>query len=424
MRTRTLETSLPPKTASREKWTWATRCSPYDFDYCTSNSVVTSDVYPFNMSQTMNDVVTPDFHKRIKRGEIINNPCDSTVVIRRDAVAQYDQHIESYYETDCPNDEPQKFGWRTYGSVSAEAQCSVGGEVVRPPAPTIAHAPLKDLAVSQAHASVTQKEAMILATAGEAGETIRSAISMFIRLKKILRAVKRFDAQYLRKQITMKELSDRYMEARYAIRPLVYDVQQISNAYNSQKRDKHRQTFRGKEVRTETLVMDDINIVNASQTTKKTIAGSATRTVEVRAGVLTNLEYSKLAVWGFDQILESAWELVPFSFVVDWFLNVGDVLASWTPNVGVEKLASWVSVKDTLTQTTWIGGTEAMPTTEYPMDIAGTFSITGAVCSLTTISKYREPNPYRAVWPRVDVNLDPLKILDLGIILKNLKKFR
>lgn len=30
-----------------------------------------------------------------------------------------------------------------------------------------------------------------------------------------------------------------------------------------------------------------------------------------------------------------AWELVPFSFLVDWFVNVGDVVASWDPLVGV-----------------------------------------------------------------------------------------
>jgi len=29
-----------------------------------------------------------------------------------------------------------------------------------------------------------------------------------------------------------------------------------------------------------------------------------------------------------------AWELVPFSFVVDWFANVGDFLASFTDTVG------------------------------------------------------------------------------------------
>lgn len=38
-----------------------------------------------------------------------------------------------------------------------------------------------------------------------------------------------------------------------------------------------------------------------------------------------------------------AWELVPFSFLVDWFLPVGDFLASMTNNVGIKVTDIWVS---------------------------------------------------------------------------------
>jgi hypothetical protein len=39
--------------------------------------------------------------------------------------------------------------------------------------------------------------------------------------------------------------------------------------------------------------------------------------------------------WGLDNPLLIAWELVPFSFVVDWFVNVGDVLSSLTDFAGM-----------------------------------------------------------------------------------------
>lgn len=38
-----------------------------------------------------------------------------------------------------------------------------------------------------------------------------------------------------------------------------------------------------------------------------------------------------------------AWELVPFSFLVDWFYPVGDFLASMTNNVGIKVTDIWVS---------------------------------------------------------------------------------
>lgn len=39
---------------------------------------------------------------------------------------------------------------------------------------------------------------------------------------------------------------------------------------------------------------------------------------------------------GFINPLSVAWELVPFSFVVDWFSNVGQVLGAWTDWVGLD----------------------------------------------------------------------------------------
>jgi hypothetical protein len=39
--------------------------------------------------------------------------------------------------------------------------------------------------------------------------------------------------------------------------------------------------------------------------------------------------------WGLDNPLLIAWELVPFSFVIDWFVNVGDVLSSLTDFAGM-----------------------------------------------------------------------------------------
>jgi hypothetical protein len=37
---------------------------------------------------------------------------------------------------------------------------------------------------------------------------------------------------------------------------------------------------------------------------------------------------SKLNAFGIDRIIGSIWEAIPYSFVVDWFINVGGVLDS------------------------------------------------------------------------------------------------
>jgi hypothetical protein len=51
---------------------------------------------------------------------------------------------------------------------------------------------------------------------------------------------------------------------------------------------------------------------------------------------------------GFINPLSVAWELVPFSFVVDWFGNVGDVLSSMTDFIGLDvQSAQWTTLSDT-----------------------------------------------------------------------------
>lgn len=68
----------------------------------------------------------------------------------------------------------------------------------------------------------------------------------------------------------------------------------------------------------------------------------ATRYKEYRTGqgatirAITNSDYHTLEQFGLINPLSVAWELVPFSFVVDWFSNVGDVLRSYSDFAGMQ----------------------------------------------------------------------------------------
>ncbi len=61
---------------------------------------------------------------------------------------------------------------------------------------------------------------------------------------------------------------------------------------------------------------------------------------------------------GLANPLAIAWELVPFSFVVDWFTNVGDVIGSITDMYGVSLTDSYTStiLRTTVTQETRVYG--------------------------------------------------------------------
>lgn len=51
--------------------------------------------------------------------------------------------------------------------------------------------------------------------------------------------------------------------------------------------------------------------------------------------IISNPNLATMNQWGIANPLKVAWELVPFSFVLDWFVNVGDYLGSLTDFAGL-----------------------------------------------------------------------------------------
>lgn len=60
--------------------------------------------------------------------------------------------------------------------------------------------------------------------------------------------------------------------------------------------------------------------------------------------VVSDPNVARLSSMGFVNPLTIAWELVPFSFVADWFTNIGDVLASYTDFAGLTLQRSYTTV--------------------------------------------------------------------------------
>lgn len=69
-------------------------------------------------------------------------------------------------------------------------------------------------------------------------------------------------------------------------------------------------------------------------------------TANLRAGIrmnVTNPVLRTLDQCGVVNPLSVAWELVPFSFVVDWFIPIGDFVANIVPPQGVDFVDGWIS---------------------------------------------------------------------------------
>lgn len=375
----------------------------------TWSSVPYSDAVVEETSSTMTDVVTKDYKKKVAQGQIINNPMTKTTTTNYKNFVEYDWSWENY-----ENGLLKSYGFGIGPRVS-DATFICGAA---PACPTLNRQSLIDRAVASAHASCDLSEVAILATLGEGKETILSIFQILRRVYNIYRAIRKLDLKVLRNEVKLKEVADRYMEYRYALRPLYYDAKQICNAYTADVNKVHdRQTFRGYA---EDVITDKGDYsLSLSDYRTSTVTYSHTKKISVRAGVLCQITSSSRGMtWGAFNIPQTMWELMPFSFIFDWFLNIGDVINSFSPKAGLNELASWAVVEE-ITALRQEGILSGVNTPNKKTMVAGAVP---ALVSQYTCYKERIVNPPRGILPRVDINLDSFKLLDLGIILNKLRK--
>jgi hypothetical protein len=370
-------------------------------------SLTYKQVTEWQSSKTMDDWVTPNFRKIIARGGIVNNPMLSTTV--------YEERNDLTYNRQKIYHRSNSDQWE--GFVTSGSNWYSGFlDTMLPDAPALSTLEtLKDLAVRQAHAKIELSQAMLLASLGEGRETIASMVAILKRATKIARAIRRLNIKALRRELSRKELADRYMEFRYALRPLVYDAKQVVAALSGDELpDVGRQTFRGYKEDFGSTVENGV-LLYSDAGTRVYGRQEASTVFQVRAGVLTTIEaISKLNVWGLDSIAESAWELMPYSFILDWFFDIGETLASWTPEMGVKKLASWVVTEVTTTQMVRVTSAENILPSGATV-WSDFFTLSGYHSKVTTV-KTRTPDPSLPILPTFRLKLDLLKLLDLVII--------
>lgn len=126
----------------------------------------------------------------------------------------------------------------------------------------------------------------------------------------------------------------------------MFDIEEILGAFEERIND--RKTGRGfaEDEYVAAPVVDTWNDGSASH--NATVTATYRESCVVRAGALVQLEaVGRIQRLGFDirKIPEAAWELLPWSFVVDWFLNVQQVIAAIEATASNQFLAQWITRK-------------------------------------------------------------------------------
>lgn len=192
----------------------------------------------------------------------------------------------------------------------------------------------------------------LLTEVAEIPSTLKGLLSIYKRLRNPISTFIKRRNKILRENdpASVKDLlADLWLEFRYSIMPMVYSVQDIIDQHNLINIS--YESFRAQ--RKIYAVCDDPDVdININ--------------VTIRATGRNKYDLSNRAVQtiGLNPFV-TAWELVPLSFVIDWFFNVGEfILANTTPINGSSAFCYSVREQGSLVKSkTWPA--ESVPAQTY-----------------------------------------------------------
>lgn len=290
----------------------------------------------------MRDVVTPGFKKRAQRGEVINSPMRS--VTQTFEGGGLGNATDSAATCIPPSASVKYIDWEASqrifnpGFVLNELRDSAGELTY--PTPTIDVDALTSIAATRAAAGVNASSATGMLILAEMGKTIQFLANPFSALTRYLSRLP--DMRRGRGRKGIESVAQQYLGYYYGLKPLMMDVEGVLDAL-IQVVPVDWKTSRGN-------ASDSVTTSYTSETggcSRYVNLYTYEEEVSVRSGILYEPSFTLAGTWGMrvSDIPSTVWEVVPFSFVVDWALNIGDFIAAVSALPGVKCLASWDVVR-------------------------------------------------------------------------------
>lgn len=314
----------------------------------TTTNWTSSPVYQVGSYESMSDIVTPGFAKASRDGAVVMKPMtkirfevDGGYGTGQDLVATKSNSCTAnpfYPETSriCqagtfgrmlgpkfnvtifPNGTvaplPRVIPWETVQNLIAEASTSARADRGR------------------GNSNSNQYEALaeLNKSFGMLGQATQNALD--------------FTKKNSSKMTRAKAVANAYLLYRYGFIPLMMSIQDATQAM-SRAVGKVRQTSRGSaSVSQQTITTVPTNLFSiwtANYVIRKD------EKVTVRSMFLDEYEATLITNSGLSlkNLATLPWELLPYSFVVDWFANIGDYLASMYPTFGLTPRGSCTTVE-------------------------------------------------------------------------------
>lgn len=222
---------------------------------------------------------------------------------------------------------------------------------------------------------------------------------------------------------TAEAFAETWLEGRYGWRILRYDIEQINKSL-TRLNEIRSGIIRASAESSATVSRTVYNTTTAAglgiRTTPTSSAPSAygiysviqNRTYTRRCGVLLDAIVGDIL--SIDPLV-TAYEVIPFSFILDWFVNIGDVVAAYSPFATENLLGAWTSFKEEVQTQTFYNANGPSTKKSYGgyymlLDVGGTWS--SSVLKTTYTRSPISPS-VGLTW---DLRLDAAKLTDLASI--------
>lgn len=319
--------------------------------------------------ETMSDYVTPGYHRRSRSGEVFFSPM-SSVSYEVDGGGGSSPTVHSTtYGCSGSTQYQAAYRWTLSGATLGRTELGVSNTFVLSPnsmlAPYVDSFDPRDVS-----SALTEASTRALADRGNSQsnlwESLAEAEKSAGMLHDALNSLNKF-ADKNRKTIgRAKAAGDAYLLYRYGLLPLLLDVQAAVDGM-SKAVGRVRKTSRGSVTLTRSYITTEIGfnvygpvVVDRRSTWNETLVLRATSLDEYSASIGSNMGFT------LKGLVSLPWELVPYSFVVDWLLNIGDFINAIIPAFGVSQLGSCITREGSLSR--YIEMTNPRPISGYAID--------------------------------------------------------
>lgn len=205
--------------------------------------------------------------------------------------------------------------------------------------------------------AIKDQKVNLAQTLAEYPQAQRMFVSNATTIAKVLRSLRRGDLPSAQKALGLPRkripgtISNRWLELQYGWKPLLQDlhgsVEELQAAL-SRPRTRHV------EVRAVAEEEQEFQGYYVPHHKKHAVIKAYAKTV-VKVSVYLRQESLAASRLGITNPINLAWELLPYSFVIDWFIPIGNWLNSLDAGIGFQGLIGTVTTKHKYIATNWYG---------------------------------------------------------------------